>query len=315
MHLPTFIVSYSKALLSAPWRFTIVYLSLYAGKSHDVLTRGLKVKYSWKEIFRTLLSGRLLDQGYLILDETDIDKSFAEKIQCLSWIFSNRKKKYIFGLHLVVIAWTNGVITLPLSWKIYQKDSGKTKIDLAMELISYAICTLSIHPKAVLFDSFYAAEKLLKLLLHHDQTFYSQLPKNRTFDHEALSTHNKGRPYWTKTGTIKGNIQVQIVKNRRKYYITNAIGVARKEHLAAYKMRWKIEEIFRFTKKELGLEKCQAISLQGQHNHFAVCFYLYARLQDTAEKTRMTDYRIKLKATQDSLFAKNLVMSMNLTGA
>lgn len=293
----------------------MVYLSLYAKKSHDVLTRGLQQKYSWKEIFRTLLSGRLLQQGYFIIDETDIDKSFAEKMQCLSWIFSNRKKKYIFGLHLVVLAWTNGSMTLPLAWKIYQKDSGKTKIDLAMELLSYALITLNIHPKAVLFDAFYAAEKLLHFLILHNQIFYSQLPKNRIFDHEALSTHNKGRPYWMKTGTIKGAIHVQIVKNRRKYYITNAIGVARKEQLATYKMRWNIEELFRFTKRELGLEKCQAISLQGQHNHFGVCFYLYAQLQDIAEKTRMTDYRIKLQATQDPLFAKELITSMHLTGA
>lgn len=293
----------------------MVYLSLYAKRSHDFLTRGLQERYSWKEIFRTLLSGRALNQGYLIIDETDIDKSFAEKIQCLSWIFSNRKKKYIFGLHLVVLAWTNGPMTLPLAWKIYQKDSGKTKIDLAMELLRYALFTLNIYPRAVLFDAFYSAEKLLKFLILHNQIFYSQLPKNRIFDHEALSTHNHGRPYWRKTGTIKGHIRVQIVKNRRKYYITNDIGVARNKQLATYKMRWKIEEIFRFTKKELGLEKCQAISLQGQHNHFAVCFYLYAQLQDTAEKTRMTDYRIKLRATQDALFAENLVTSMNLISA
>jgi len=315
MHLPRFIVPYAKALLSAPWRFTLVYLSTYAGKSHDFLTRGLKEKYSWKEVFRTLLSGRLLHQGYLIIDETDIDKSFAEKIPCLSWIFSNRKKKYIFGLHLVVMVWTNGTITIPIAWKIYQKGNGKTKIDLAMELISYALFTLNIAPKAFLFDAFYSAEKLLKLLTVHNQIFYSQLPKNRKFEYEPLSKHNKGRPYWMNVGRIKGNIQVQVVKNRRKYYITNAIGVARKEQLATYKIRWQIEEVFRFTKQELGLEKCQAISLQGQQNHFATCLYLYAKLQDIAEQTRMTDYCIKLKATQDPLFVENIITSMNLYAA
>lgn len=315
MQLPAFILTYSKALLSAPWRFTLVYLSVYAGRSHDFLTRGLKEKYSWKEILGTVLNGKLLNQGYLIIDETDIDKSFAEKIPCLSWIFSNRKKKYIFGLHLVVMVWTNGAITLPLAWKIYQKGSGKTKIDLTRELISYALFTLNIHPKAFLFDAFYAAEKLLKFLVIHNQIFYSQLPKNRMFDHIPLARHNKGRPYWIKTGVIKGKIRVQIVKNRKKYYITNKRGVARKEHLATYKLRWKIEEVFRFTKHELGLEQCQSHSLQGQQNHFGICFYLYAQLQDTAQKTGLTDYCIKLKATQDRLFVENLVTSMNLTTA
>lgn len=315
MQLPAFILTYAKAILSAPWRFTLVYLSVYAGKSHDFLTRGLKERYSWKQIFATVLNGRTLNQGYLIIDETDIDKSFSEKLPCLSWLFSNRKKKYIFGLHLVVMVWTNEVITIPIAWKIYQKGTGKTKIDLAMELLSYALFTLNIHPQAFLFDAFYAAEKLLKFLVIHEQTFYSQLPKNRMFDHEPLARHNKGRPYWMQTGLIKGKIRVQIVRNRKKYYITNCIGVARKEHLATYKLRWKIEEVFRFVKHELGLEQCQSHSLQGQQNHFGICFYLYAHLQDIAQKTGLTDYALKLKATQDRLFVAQLDLTMNLSGA
>lgn len=315
MLLPNFIITYARSLLSAPWRFTLVYLSLLSGISHDVFTRGLKKKYSWKQILRMFVTGTMLNGGYLIVDETDIDKTFADKIPCLSWIFSNRKKRYIFGLHLVVIVWTNGTITIPLAWKIYQPGTGVTKIDLAKELISYCLFILRLHPTAILFDAFYAAEKILKFLTIHHQVFYSQLPKNRKFDHESLSRHNKGRPYWMKVGTIKGNIRVQIVKNRRKYYITNAIGVERKKHLSTYKLRWAIEEVFRFVKKELGLEKCQSITLIGQQNHFGTCFYLYATLQDIAQKTGMTDYAIKLKATQDRLFVAQLDLTINFSSA
>ena len=184
-----------------------------------------------------------------------------------------------------------------------------------MQLISYCLFILGLKPKAILFDAFYAAEKMLKFLIIHGQTFYSQLPKNRKFDHEPLSRHNKGRPYWMKVGTIKGNIRVTIVKNRRKYYITNRTGVARKELLATYKLRWQIEEVFRFVKKELGLEKCQSTSLIGQQNHFGTCFYLYAKLQDIAQKTEMTDYAIKLKATQDQSFVQQLDLTMNYSTA
>lgn len=315
MQLPDFILTYGKAVLSAPWRFTLVYLSLLSGISHDVFTRGLQKRYNWKTIFHFFVDETIRLGGYLIVDETDIDKSFAERIPCLSWIFSNRKKKYIFGLHLVVIVWTNEILTIPLAWKIYQPGSGVTKIDLAIQLINYCLFILGLKPKAILFDAFYAAEKMLKFLVIHEQTFYSQLPKNRKFDHEPLARHNKGRPYWLKVGTIKGNIRVQIVKNRRKYYITNAIGVARKKQLSTYKLRWKIEEVFRFVKHELGLEKCQSTTLIGQQNHFGACFYLYAKLQDTAQKTGLTDYAIKLKATQDRSFVQQLDLTMNFSGA
>ena len=257
----------------------------------------------------------MLRDGYLIIDETDVDKSFANKIACLGWIFSHRKNKHIFGLHLVVVAWTNEKITIPLAWKIYNKANGKTKLDLAMELIDYCLFTLRIKPKTWLFDSFYASEKLLKYLLKHKQVFYSQLPKRRLLNNHALYTFYQGRPYWQETGVIKGGVKVQVVKNRRKYYVTNAIGISRKEQLQTYKLRWKIEEIFRFVKKELGFEKCQSNSLQGQNTHFGVCFYLYAQLQDIAEKNQMTDYCIKQKATLDKNFVNQLALATSLSDA
>lgn len=315
MQLPRFILSYSKALLQAPWRFTLVYLSSLSTTSHDFLTRGLQKKYSWKQLLEIFLNNKVRAEGYLIIDETDIDKSFAEKIAGLSWIFSHRKNKYIYGYHVVVIAWTNEKLTIPLAWKIYRKDSGKTKIDLAMELITYCLFTLKIQPKAWLFDSFYASEKILKFLINHQQVFHAQLPKNRTLDHIALKEINSSRPYWTKGGVIKGSIKVQVVRNRRKYYVTNEIGKDRKEQLKTYKIRWKIEEIFRFVKQELGFERCQTRSIQGQNNHFGICFLLYAQLQDIAAKTQMTDYYIKQKATKDSSFAQQITLATYFSSA
>ena len=90
--------------------------------------------------------------------------------------------------------------------------------------------------------------------------------------------------------------------------MTNKIGMSREEQLATYKIRWKIEEVFRFVKQEFGFEKCQSHSLDGQNTHFGTCFYLYATLQDIAEKNQMTDYRIKLNATLDKELVNQIVL-------
>jgi hypothetical protein len=266
----------------------------------------LRKKYHFKNILRLLLGRKDLNDGYIVIDETDVDKSFAKKIPGLGWIYSNRKGKYIFGFHLVVAVWTNGKYTIPLGWKIYKKGGEETKLDLALKLIKYSLWNLNIQPKAYLFDSFYASEKVLKVLINQDQKFITQVHKNRKLDHEQVRAINMGRPYWLETGYLTGNIRVQVVKNRRKYFATNMIGVTRKKQLEIYKIRWSIEEVFRFAKKELGFEKCQAVSLHGQNTHFGVCFLLYGLLQDIAEKTQMTDYRIKLEATLDVNFVKSL---------
>jgi hypothetical protein len=247
-----------------------------------------------------------LNDGYVVIDETDVDKSFATKMKGAGWIFSNRKKKYVFGYHVVVAVWTNEEITIPLGWKIYKKGGEKTKLDLAQELMNYTLKNLDIKPKAFLFDSFYASEKILKYLIDHNQTFVSQVHKNRKLSGFEVRQIEKGRPYWTKVGELTGNIKIQAIKNRRKYFITNKIGITREEQLETYKTRWSIEEVFRFTKKELGFEKCQATSLHAQNTHFGVCFLIYGLLQDIAEKTQMTEYQIKLEATLDVNYAERL---------
>lgn len=306
MQLPKFIEIYLRSLLSAPWRFNLCFLSLASKRSHDYLTRNLKKKYHFKDLLKVLLSKKDLDHGCIIIDETDVDKSFARKMPGLGWIYSNRKGKYIFGYHLVVAVWTNGKVTIPLGWKIYKKGGDETKLDLALKLIKYCLWNLNIQPKLFLFDSFYASENLLKYLINHDQLFVTQLHKNRNLNHQQVRTINMGRPYWTEEGSLTGNILVQVVKNRKKYFATNMIGITREEQLKLYKIRWKIEEVFRFSKSQLGFEKCQAVSLHGQNTHFGVCFLLYGLLQDIAEKTQMTGYQIKLKATIDVNFVESL---------
>ena len=148
---------------------------------------------------------------------------------------------------------------------------------------------------------------MVEFLNDHDIKFYSQLARNRIFESKQLRYQRSGG-YWTKVGLIKGKIQVQIVRNRKKYFVTNDLNVSRKEQLDTYKIRWKIEEIFRYVKQNLGFEKCEARDEKIQHNHFGSCFTLFAILQNISERTQIPPYSIKLK----SIYSKDFVDSLNL---
>lgn len=309
------IVTYCRGLLRAPWRFNIVYLSLRLSQSHDSLTRALHKRYSWKTVLNHIVQAHNLSEGYLIIDETEVMKMYSRIAHGLSWIFSHKENRHIFGYQIVMICWTNNRVTIPLGWKIYDPRNGKTKTTLAVELMQYCLYTLGIAPIAFLFDAFYASEHILKYLENHHQHYFSQVPKSRLFEGKGLKYHEKGRPYWTKTGYLKGHIQVQVVKNRRKYFITNHLGISRKEQLDTYRIRWNIEEVFRFVKSELGFEECQSTSQRVQNNHIGCCFLTYALLQDIAVKTQMTVYRIKQNATLDSSVADMLDVSVYLSSA
>lgn len=103
MHLPKTIIPYFLAFLSAPWKFNIGCISLFSRLSQDALTRALGKKFSWRQYLQFFLRAVDLNNGYLVVDETDVDKSYANILDNLSWIFSHRKNKYILGYHLVVV--------------------------------------------------------------------------------------------------------------------------------------------------------------------------------------------------------------------
>lgn len=205
----------------------------------------------------------------------------------LGWIFSHLKGRFIFGYQFIVLVWTNGKTTIPLCWKTYRKKGKgrhKTKIDLAMELLEYSIVNICPNPKGVLFDSFYSAEKMLKLIKRHGLKYYGQVEKSRLLDFEQLKNHNNGRPRWSKVGKLRGGLLVKIIKHERKYFITNGLNLSGLRIRNIYSIRWKIERVFRYCKDQLDFEGCQMRDMRSQNNHVGTCFFLYCVLQDIAEK-------------------------------
>lgn len=307
MQLPKCMIPYFVSKIWATKNSTTTHLAKYVRKSHDYLTRSLKKKYSWKSLLLQFTKGLDLSNGYYVFDETESDKSYASKIFGLGWIFSHLKGKFIFGFQFVVLVWTNGNTTIPLAWKIYHKKrkkqiKHKTKIDLAMELLEYCLVNICPNPKGVLFDSFYSAEKMLKLIERYGLKYYGQVGKSRTLDFKQLKKHNRGRPRWSKIGRLRGNLIVKITKHDRKYFITNDIRLSGVKVRKVYSIRWRIEEVFRYCKDQLDFEGCQMIDMRSQNNHVGACFFLYCVLQDTAEKTQMTEYKVKEELSFDRSF-------------
>jgi len=58
--------------------------------------------------------------------------------------------------------------------------------------------------------------------------------------------------------------------------MSNRVSLSAEEVLAAYKMRWRIEETFRFLKTCIGLNGCHQHSMQAQGIYILGCLALYA---------------------------------------
>lgn len=316
MTLPKNAVNYLMGLMCVFENANCVSLAKVAKCSHDSLTRVLQdEKFCWQTLLQNFVLRTFdkLQDGYLIIDDTVISKQFAKNIENLAWLFDSKIGKSILGLNLVLIAWSNGKVTLPLAFKVYQKTNGKSKIDLACELISFAK-NLGIRPKYVAFDSWYAAGQIFRLLQKYKWKFVTRLKSNRTLNGVPLKEIARN-PYWIIEGRLTGGLKVIVVKHGAKYFATNDLTLSKKEILSAYKGRWKIETIFRVLHSKLGLDKCQARKLSYQTAHFHLCLLAYVALEQESFICQRSIYQIKRNCSFDFQYANNILSKLFFQGA
>jgi putative transposase len=253
--------------------------------SHDRLSRMLQGTWSGHILLNLALRALFtVAGGYLILDDTVIEKPYARWLGEAAWVWSSKQKKVVFGVSMVLLVWTDGQVRIPLAFRLWRKG-GPSKFDLALELLSYARNRLRCKPQFVLFDSWYPSKKLLKRVRDYGWYFVCQLKKNRRFEGRALA-HYLHQPYWQATGWLSGDLKVLVVRYRRKYYVTNRLSLTAKEVRTLYRKRQEVEEVIRVLKSQLSLEACQAgytrsseekplPQERAQEHHIALCLVAY----------------------------------------
>jgi putative transposase len=260
--------------------------------SHDRLTRMLQADWSGHTLLavacRTLF---VWERGYLIIDDTVIAKPFASAIEGLAWVFSSRERKPVYGLSLVLLVWTDGILRIPLGMRLW-RPGGASKIELALELLSYARNHLHCRPEYVLFDAWYPAKRLLKRIRDYGWYFVCRLKKNRRFNGHGLRQHRR-HPYWTETGWLSGGLKVLVVRYGAKYYATNRLTVAAAELRRLYHVRAQIEEVIRVCKDQLALSGCQARSERAQQHHIACCLAAFCVLERERHDRHLSIYKLK----------------------
>jgi Transposase DDE domain len=253
--------------------------------SHDRLTRMLQGTWSGHILLdlalRTLFT---VAGGYLIVDDTVVAKPYARRLGEAAWVWSNKERKVLFGVSVVLLVWTDGQLRIPLAFRVWHKG-GASKYDLALELLSYARNRLKCKPAFVLFDSWYPSKKLLKRIRDYGWYFVCQLKKNRIFEGQALRCY-KQQPYWQAVGALTGGLKVFVVRYRRKYYATNRLTLTAQEVRTLYRKRHEVEEVIRVLKSHLSLEACQVgykrstaeqpyPKAGAQTHHIALCLVAY----------------------------------------
>lgn len=271
--------------------------------THDALNRLLRGQNLRALLQMAALS--LVDKigGYLIVDDVVWAKR-GKLIEGVAKLFMPSERRYVFGLNVVVLSWTNGQgLVVPLTfrfWKpaawyteeehAYHAFDGtpfRTKIELAVEMLDWAYAK-GFKPTAVLFDAYYLARPVLKYLKKRNWQWVSRLKSNLVLHFNGFkfkprdweAEHAAGHlPSLSKSlrALLPGWGSVRLIASRTKSDGTMRFLVGSNPNWGKgridglYGHRWGIEHaIFRDGKQLVGLGDCQCRSFRAQEKHFAL---------------------------------------------
>lgn len=310
-------LGYSQFLLSSQTNYTLTYFAEHvADTSHDAINRYLvKDKLTptlvWEHAKKDII---LSAHGYLIFDDTVLDKSGSEAIEIARWQYSGSAGKVIQGIGVVTCIYYNPEVDRywAIDYRIYSPDQdGKSKIDHVEEMLRAAVYSKKLSFQTVLMDTWYATNRLMLFVHDLKKTFYCAIKSNRlvsrvdqVYHHIPLadlvwSEEERRTGITLHLNKVRSHLHVQCFRitvstHRTEYVVTNDLSQNDTDAVQkAYGLRWMIETLHRELKNVTGIEKCQCRRQRIQRNHIACAFLVWTRLKQIGYQTNQTIYQLK----------------------
>ena len=131
----------------------------------------------WSQVKADIIES---DDGYLVFDDTVLDKSHSRRIESVRWQYSGNAHKVIRGIGLVNCIYVNPETKQfwVIDFRIFDPEKdGKGKVDHVAEMLTNTIFSKKISFKTVLMDTWYATSKLMLLVNDHKKKFYCPIKK------------------------------------------------------------------------------------------------------------------------------------------
>jgi len=299
-------LAYSLGLILSEGKRTCTKIASYLGLNHDFLYRFLSKTDLLIPIFPKLMLSMAnhfaqKGTGYLIIDDTCISKIFSRCLEGVYNVYNTALKRPERGLCIVVVAWSNGKITVPLGFEwLFHKDlvgeNYLPKSEIAKRLILG--CYKQIPFDYLLADGHYATKPLIKFLSKLKIKFVFKIARNRKVTtknniEKPLTEHlklkllrnSRSKSMRAKFDGVWLYFSVHKRKNKNGdytsiYLVSNIYRKSAHDYLAMYEKRWNIEKMFRTMKQYLGISQCSSRKIEVQKAHIYAVFFSYGFLQN-----------------------------------
>jgi hypothetical protein len=309
-------LDYCQFLLVSQVNYTQTYFADHSELlSHDRINRMMRqiklTPQEWRQRVRSEL--RLSENGYILFDDTVLDKRHSTAIESVRRQWSGNEKRVIKGIGIVTCVYVNPDTEQfwVIDYRIFDPErDGKSKIDHLLDMWRTIIHVEQIPFRTVLMDSWYASMKVMKAIEREGKFYYCPLKSNRQITLDAEATYSRVDSLtWTpeelQTGKLvhlkkfpKGHLlklfRLVVSTHRTDYVVTNDLSQDSTDDTRDQSaIRWKIEQFHREAKQVTGLEACQCRSQRAQRNHIACAMLVWVRLNQIAQATSDSIYLLK----------------------
>lgn len=317
---------YGQFLVNTPANVTATFFADTAsGFSHDQVTRFLARSKLSPRIIRdkALADIPLSPHGFVLFDDTVIDKDFSRKIEMARTQYSGNAHGIVRGIGVVTCVYYNPDVDqfYALDYRIFDPErDGQSKLDHVWDMLD-GLAARNVAYGYVLMDSWYAATELMVHIADLGKIYYCPLKSNRLVDDSGNPKGGKAayKPVsqleWDRTTLEQGKLVkikgfpgsmkvklfcVPVSTNRTDYVVTNDLTQESADGVRkASAIRWKIEEFHRELKQVTGIENCQARKQRSQRNHINLCIQAWMIMKTAARAAGRTIYEQKNTPLRD----------------
>lgn len=280
--------------------------------AHDAITRLLhRMEPSTQQLWQEAQPQVRLDAGILVVDDSTLDKLYAEKMELVTRHWSGKHGRVVQGINLITLLWTEGDRHIPLDYRFYEKSvDGSTKNDHLRSMLTQAKAR-GFAPQCVVFDSWYGSLDNLKLIRGMGWIWLTRLKRNRHVNPDNTKNRPLHEIELAADGTVvhlKGYGFVKVFKivapnGDIDYWATNDVGMTPLQRLQFAEFGWAIEEYHRGLKQCCGAERSQVRSSRAQRNHVGLAIRAFLRLELHWFKTGISCYEAKVAIVRDAIRA------------
>jgi putative transposase len=249
--------------------------------------------------------------GVLILDDSTLDKPYANKIEMVSYHWSGKHHSVVKGINLVTLLLTDGDTHIPCDYRIYHKEAdNKSKNEHFREMLIKAE-ERGACPEYVLFDSWYSGLENLKLIRRLGWQWLTRLKANR-----SVNPDGKGNVALSEAGIsefgspvhLKGYGFIKVFGITAKdgsteYWATSDPDIDELRRIQLSDFSWKIEEYHRGLKQFCGVERSFVRLAKAQRNHIGLAIRAFLRFEIASLKTGISWFEAKIRIIRDAIRA------------